>query len=100
MQKQGFLGVPSVPAGQGSQTAKLQGMRFLWDQCQVIQEAITVSHMRSGSVSGWPAMWQKLSNRRHSEDETTVPRDPEQIPHMEPGSSRQGLKNLVLAQQH
>lgn len=43
-----FQGVPSVPAGQGSQTAKLQQMRFLWEQCQVIQEAATVSHMCSG----------------------------------------------------
>lgn len=56
VQKQDFWGVPSVPAGQGSQRAKLQEMRFLGDQCQVIQEAITVSHMRSGSVNGWPAM--------------------------------------------
>lgn len=70
-----FQGVPSVPAAQGSQTAKLQQMRFLWEQCQVIQEAVTVSHMCSGSVSGCPAIWQQLSTQRHSEGEAAVPRD-------------------------
>lgn len=69
-----FRGVPSVPGGRGSQTAKLQ-MRLLWEQCQVTQEAVTVSHMCSGSVSGCPAIWQQLGTQRHSEDEAAAPWD-------------------------
>lgn len=72
-----FRGVPSVPSRRPRQpTAKLQQMRFLWEWCQVRQEAGTVSHMCSGSVSGCPAIWQQLSTQKDSEDEDAIPRDP------------------------